>query len=486
MRQPWLHIVILIPLAGCAVVPVAERPPVYDYAALPLAHCSPEMDQPEYWIQKYLLQDQLLLTEAHIRELNKQNYARGLLTDVFTDKLWDYRYTEVERPGEDNPEWDWNLERPSVFSPGAMEGYTLYTYLKDETERIKRRLRWDREGRPVSTQTFDQLDDNLNLYALREKNPVRYGITLRRTNVRYYPTDLLVTGKRWDIDFDIIQVSQLRALEPVALLHTSKDGSWVFVVTAFCRGWIKRGDVLEDCKPGDIRNVILSEKRIVITGHAVQAISAPGNTETADTYYMGTSFPWVETTPQYYVVGLPVKKADGTLGLAKAYIDKTADVSEGYLPCTPRALCLQTFKLMHTPYSWGGKEEYRDCSQLIMDVYATMGLSMPRNSSAQAMVGRARSQFNKEHSVSQRRAVLDSINQPAILQFPGHIMLYLGREGECYYAIHDIWAYRIPDHTDKDRKVIIGKVVVSDLSLGEGSSKGSLLERITTISLVRP
>jgi hypothetical protein len=37
-----------------------------------------------------------------------------------------------------------------------------------------------------------------------------------------------------------------------------------------------------------------------------------------------------------------------------------------------------------------------------------------------------------------------------------------------------------------DDKVVIGQVVVSDLSLGEGSNRGSLLERLTTINQVRP
>jgi len=472
--------------AGCAMLPPRDHLPQNEYASLPLFHCDPAMDDPEYWISKYIFRDQLILTPKQIKEINRKNYSRGLLTDVFTDKLWDYQYIEADRPGEDNPEWEWNLRRPSAFSPGILEAYTLYTYLKDETERIKRRQRWDAEGEPVSEKVFQDLDQNLNLTSIRENNPVRYGITLRRTNVRYYPSDMLITGKRWDVNFDILQVSSIRALQPLAILHVSRDKKWVFVVTAYCRGWVKRKDILEDCNPKALKRYTNPTRFLVITGHAVDTVSSPGTTVVAERLYMGTVCPLLGVIQQYFIIGFPRKLDNGNIDCRKSYIAKDSDIHEGFLPCTARTICKQAFKLLHTPYSWGGKGEHRDCSQLIMDVYATMGLILPRNSSAQGRVGSRRYIFTRKNTLYQRRAELNHINYPVLLQFPGHIMLYLGHEGDYYYVIHDIWSYRVLDKPGKDRKVIIGKVVVSDLSLGEGSTKGSLLERITTINFLRP
>jgi SH3 domain (SH3b1 type)/NlpC/P60 family len=486
LRKPYVSFLLLLSLAGCALVPPADRPPINEFASLPLFHCTYEMDTADYWINKYVFRDQLITTQSQIRKINRKNYSRGLLTNVFTDKLWDYKYVEVDRPGEDNPEWEWNLERPSAYSPGVLEGYTLFTYLKDETERIKRRKRWGKDGESISKEVFSELDKNLNLNAIQDNNPIRYGLTVRRTNVRYYPTELLVTGRRWDVDFDIVQVSSVRALQPLAILHTSRDQAWVFAVTAYCRGWVKRSDILVDCNPKKLKRYIDPKRFLMITGHRVEAVVAPGNTQVAETLYMGTRCPLLGRTKKYYVVGFPKKNRKGSIVNRKAYIPRTADVHKGYLDCTARTICQQAFKLIHTPYSWGGMREYRDCSQLIMDVYATMGFVLPRNSSAQARVGSGRYTFRRKNNVQQRQAELDDINHPVLLQFPGHIMLYLGREGDKYYTIHDIWAYRVLDKPNKDRKVIVGQVVVSDLSLGEGSTRGSLLERITTINLLRP
>lgn len=482
------HLVLLLTLflAGCAVMPVADQPPPREYAEWPLANCDPVMDNPHYWIKKYVFKDQLLLTRKQIQALNKSNFSRGLLTDVFSNQLWEYDYQEVDRPGEDNPEGEWDLSQPSQYSPGGLGGYTLYTYLKDETARIKRKTRYDRDGFPVTRQDFDVLDQNLNLGSLRENNPLAYGLTRRRTDVRYYPSDRLITGKRWDINFDILQVTAIRAHQPLAILHVSQDEKWLFVVTAFCRGWVKREDVLENCTPRAIRHYLKSNRFVVVTGHRAEVVWAPGSTAVAETFYMGTICALSGKSANYYTIKLPVRAGNGKLETRRAYFKRTTDVHEGWLPCTPRRICQQAFKLLDHPYSWGGRGEHRDCSQYMMDVYATMGIVLPRNSSAQGRVGQGRYSFSPKSAVRQRRAELDSLNQPVLLQFPGHIMLYLGREGEHYYAIHDIWAYRVLERPEKDRKIIIGKIVVSDLSLGEGSTRGSLLERLTTINLLRP
>lgn len=472
--------------AGCAMLPSKDGPPPRYEATYPLANCYAEMESHDYWIKKYIYRDQRLLTPRAIKKLNRRNHQRGLLTNVFADKLWEYKYVEVDRPGEDNPAGEWNLERPTLFSPGVLGGYTLYTYLKDETERIKRRTRWDANGKAVGRDDFLLLDRNLNLSALREANPVRYGITRQRTDVRYYPSDRLITGRRWDVEFDILQVSSVRAMQPIAILHESHDREWIFVVTAYCRGWVQRKHVMENCRPKAVKMFTDPKSFIMVTGHVVDVLDSIGSTKVAQKLYMGTKCPLLQKTANYYIIGLPVHTASGNILHQEAYIPKTADVSVGNLSYTPRNICQQAFKLLNSPYAWGGKGEFRDCSQLVMDVYASMGIVLPRNSSAQARAGSSRYSFNKKDSLRQKYAELDGINHPVLLQFPGHIMIYLGREGDHYYTIHDIWAYRVLEKPKKDRKIVIGKVVVSDLSLGEGSTRGSLIERLTTINLVRP
>lgn len=66
----------------------------------------------------------------------------------------------------------------------------------------------------------------------------------------------------------------------------------------------------------------------------------------------------------------------------------------------------------------------------------------------------------------------------------GHIMLFLGGIDGRVFAIHSTWAYRDRVFFMK-RLHRVGRVVVSDLSLGEGGDKGSLLDRLRIITLIQ-
>ncbi len=444
------------------------------------------MERPQFWLSKLAQPDRLLLTAEDIQRLNAQTFARGLLTDVFSAKLWDYQYLEPEWPEDSNLDLARRPAAAPSYSPGRLEGYTLYTYLKDETERIKRQPRYDPQGAVVPAEVFARLDDNLNLKAIRDSNSVRYGLVRRRTDVRYYPSDLVLTAKPLDSDFDLLQTSSVRAMQPVAILHASRDGDWLFVVTAFCRGWVKRKDVLADCQPEALRNFLAAPDRLLVTDHAVTAVWEPGTTRTAARFYRGTALNLQGEADGYYRIQCPVSTRGGEVVCRTAYLPVTAGVHAGTLPLTARELYRRAFAQLREPYAWGGKGEYQDCSQYLMDLYALFGLVLPRNSSVQALVGGQRILLDPKEDIDARQQKLDSLQGPALLQFPGHVMLYLGGEGGRYYVIHDIWSYRLPYRPEEDRILIIGQVAVSDLSLGTGSTKGSLLQRLTTINLLQP
>jgi hypothetical protein len=62
-------------------------------------------------------------------------------------------------------------------------------------------------------------------------------------------------------------------------------------------------------------------------------------------------------------------------------------------------------------------------------------------------------------------------------------MLYLGRDKGRYYAIHSIWGVQGPGTPDP-KLIKIGRVAVSDLSLGRSGPNGSLLVRLTGIRII--
>jgi len=89
--------------------------------------------------------------------------------------------------------------------------------------------------------------------------------------------------------------------------------------------------------------------------------------------------------------------------------------------------------------------------------------------------------FREEMKLKEKLRILDQATPlTTLLRFPGHIMLYLGKHQGRYYVIHSLWSIQKADPSDLVLSKI-GRVVVSDLSLGESAPNGSLLDRISDI-----
>jgi hypothetical protein len=123
----------------------------------------------------------------------------------------------------------------------------------------------------------------------------------------------------------------------------------------------------------------------------------------------------------------------------------------------------------------------QDCSAFLDEVFAVMGIILPRDSKDQAQTGQMLAQFEEKTLGPQKIEAFGGVlGGITLLPMKGHIMLYLGMVDERPYAIHAVWAYR-ERKGDKDVPRVMNRVVVSDLSLGEGSQKGSLLKRLSKI-----
>jgi len=171
------------------------------------------------------------------------------------------------------------------------------------------------------------------------------------------------------------------------------------------------------------------------------------------------------------------------LTFRKGYLSKDEDVHPGFLPYTQENLARQAFKMLHQPYGWGEMFGARDCSRFIMDIFATFGILMPRNSKLQARIGFSLGQV-EGMTIKEKQGVLDrAIPLATTLRLPGHIMLYLGKDKGNYYAIHNIWAIQRRGWFGPVLEKI-GRVVVSDLSLGRSASYESLLHRMTDIQTI--
>jgi hypothetical protein len=204
---------------------------------------------------------------------------------------------------------------------------------------------------------------------------------------------------------------------------------------------------------------------------------------------MGTTFPILghplntQTIPPCHIIQIPFRETDGTLTFRKGYVSRDEEVHQGFLPYTQENVAHQAFKMLHQPYGWGEMFGGRDCSRFIMDIFATFGMLMPRNSKLQARIGISLGQV-EGMTIKEKERVLDrALPVATTLRLPGHIMLYLGRDKGNYYAIHNLWAIQKRGWFGPVLEKI-GKAVVSDLSLGKSGPSQSLLHRVTDIQTI--
>ncbi|MGB5502893.1 MAG: NlpC/P60 family protein, partial [Polyangiales bacterium] len=155
---------------------------------------------------------------------------------------------------------------------------------------------------------------------------------------------------------------------------------------------------------------------------------------------------------------------------------------------TRRELLTAAFAMLGEPYGWGGKDGGYDCSRFLLDVFAAFGIDLPRHSARQAMAGTFSVDVSSVEDRNEKRLLLEASARRGIvlLHFPGHIMLYLGTSEEGVpMAIHAFSEYLTPcEGLDVETVNRVDRVAVSDLSLGEGSSRRDFLSRITRITVL--
>ncbi len=156
---------------------------------------------------------------------------------------------------------------------------------------------------------------------------------------------------------------------------------------------------------------------------------------------------------------------------------------------TRRQVLTRAFSMLGQPYGWGGEGGGWDCSDFIMTVFEPFGLLLPRFSAHQGRAGVFTVDVSEATNPRDRLAVLDAAHRHGVvlLHFPGHVMLYLGRDADGDPRIlHSFAEYITPCETpdnDTETLFMVDRVAVSGLELGAGSSRTSFLERLTHITV---
>lgn len=316
-----------------------------------------------------------------------------------------------------------------------------------------------------------------------KKIKTKYALATSYTDIRLMPSDTNFLYDKITYDIDRLQVSSIDIGTPLIALLSTKDNKWTFVVSYSAEGWVKTKDIAFTSKQ-TFSDWINEKNFIVVTNTGTDIYLNKELTKYYDFIRMSTKLPILKKFDNNIIcVKIPKKTNKDNLIFEKVYLNGE-DINVGYLKYTQRNVLQQAFKHLNSPYSWGGYNGDPDCSTFIRQVFGSFGLILPRNSLAQIKSGNKQTTLKRKTSDSEKSKEIISKTTPAIsiLYLPGHIMLYIGNENDTPYIIHAIWGNE--HFINKKERVVsfINKVVVSNLNIGKGTSKGSLLHRVTKVN----
>ncbi len=363
------------------------------------------LNMAEFWIDKINNPNKVIMNSKEIEEFNNNiSYKQHQLT-YFKDISNYYSGSWVKKSIE-----------------GMFRGLT-------------KQVQYFEDGNRVPNSFFNSIKEYMSLKDIAPNTKTRYALTVNYTNQRIIPTELSLLKTKEQIFFDRNQNSALDIATPIAILHTTKDRKWHYGVAPTSSGWIRDKDIAFGTKK-EIEDYLNTDK-FVITTAPKSAVIVAG--EYYDYIRMGVRLPSLLTVDDMTMVLIPTRDNNGDLILSNATI-KTSNLHKGYLPYTPNSILTQAFKFLNAPYGWGGSFGEQDCSKFIQEIYATVGIKMPRNSSSQSRVGDNHLELQHLSKDAKIDLLINSANIGAnIIHLQGHIMLYIGDYKGEPYVIQTVW-----------------------------------------------
>lgn len=422
---------------------------------------------PAFWIGLQPQPDKVILSRAQIEAQNAKLFAQ------------DKSMHELAR-------------LPATLSAAQVRGW-----IEDLADPPAKPL-YDVDGKPVPEATLKQIVDARALDAIPASQPTRFGLVVRRAALRTFPTTLRVFSHPGDTDIDRFQETAEFPGTPVVIAHATRDGRWLFVVSPRYAAWTEAKNIAEGSRGAVLGYADKTPYRIV-TGAKVYTVytrEAPAVSQVE--LDMGTRVPVLtdlaadkavngQTPYAAHVIELPVRQADGSLAFSPALIQKNADTAADYLPLTPRNLITQAFKFLGERYGWGHAYDGRDCSGFVSDVYRSMGVEMPRNTSSQGVSPAfAKHTFTQSSTHEERLRAAENLKLGDMIYIPGHVMLSLGQWQGQPWVIHDVlgMSYRKPDGAIA--RVKLNAVSVTPLLPMLAGKDSTFIDHMTSIVRMRP
>jgi cell wall-associated NlpC family hydrolase len=379
--------------------------------------------------------------------------------------------------------------------PATLTRTQVAGWINELSERPKKAM-YDVDSRPVTAAMLDAMADNLALSDIPAQQTTRYGLVVRRASFRTFPSNLRAFSRKGDTDIDRFQETAEFPGVPVAIVHASRDGKWLFVVSPRYAAWTEKENVAEG-SAAQVFGYVDKKPYRVITGDTERTVftrEVPGVSQLQ--LDMSTRVPLLDLPPDQpvngqtpyaaYTLQLPIRDADGKLQFTPALLQKNTDTASDYLPLTPANIIRQAFKFLGERYGWGHGYNGRDCSGFVSDVYRSMGVQMPRNTSKQAISPALQHRaFTDADSHDARLKAAHELQVGDLVYIPGHVMMVIGQRNGEPYVIHDVlgMTYRKPDGSSGHVK--LNAVSVTPLLPNQFNDHQTYVDRMTSIVHIR-
>ena len=450
-------------LLCCGLLTQATAVAVQFKSDVPLLQ--PQQLNPQFW-QKQLSQgDKVLLSQAQIAERNQQTFAQQ---------------TEMQQ-----------LNRlPASYTAAALK------QVVQQVSQIPTAKRFYTDGTALTAAHWQAYQAMLAIDSIKADNPLQFGLVVKRTALRAFPTLDRVVNEQRNADLDRFAETALFVAEPVAVLHRSRDNSWLLVQSFNYTGWVQAADVAIGSRQ-QVLSYAEQAPFIVITAAKAYTVYTPEQPALSELQLdMGVRLPLLSTADTgfnvhgqnpaaSYIVQLPFRQADGSLQFMPALLPLSSDVSQGYLPFTEHNLLRQAFKFLGERYGWGHDYNGRDCTGFISEIFRSFGLLMPRNSGQQGQGSYGRNlRFDAQSSQQQK---LDAVRQAKVgdlLYFPGHVSMFIGMVQQQPFMIHSVNTLIYPTDNGLYQGRLNG-VVVTPLMPLQANTEQSYLDALYAIKSLR-
>lgn len=320
--------------------------------------------------------------------------------------------------------------------------------------------RFDEQGNLYEENFYVSLQQRMETAIASESIAVRCGVVIDNSFLRSFPTMAGSYRKEQIGEIDRFAVTMLKLGEPVLVYGQDESGLWSFVRSRQAIGWMLSERIAWETDFFRWRQYCTNRMQAVVTDSCftLDYTDFDGISQSKN-LFMGTCLALYDTTRDTFLVGLPVKDRRGNLANIQLVLRRNGSLVPGNLPLSAQNIISQAKKMLGEPYGWGGTGYHRDCTSLVGDVFSTFGLQFPRNSTQQLqMFGVERLPEKRE----QRYQFISALMPGAVLYFPGHAMLYLGRRGQELEILHSVYALGLPAADriipHKLRRVITGSL----------------------------